>query len=442
MTGENLKNLFVLIFLIFNSFNAQTLLELNLEKSIELALKNNHDLNKSRIDYQIAEEQVAEAYGTSLFPKIDGSVNYINALKRGEIFFETPFFSGSFPAGTKHTLTAGISLEQPLFTGSMFLAVKIANTFADLSKAAEKYTEEEIIKQVTNIYYTSVLSKELIVFSEIQLKRAKENYENTLSMFNAGIVSEYDKIKANVQYQNMKPLLTQAKNQYQLALNNLKLITGIDTSNEIIVSDSLSYEEILIPDFEEAKNLLLQNNKMLEQAELNIQLNELSSSYEFTSYFPSLSAFGNWQMQAQENDKELSRWRFINSINVGLTLKVPIFSGFSRAAKVEQAELSVKKAEEDLSLIRKSLINNLENFILETEKIKEEIEAYKAAVDESERGYEIAKKMYNSGLGTQIELTDALVNVSNSNINLLQSISNYYTKVAEIEQLTATSLND
>ena len=58
-------------------------LRLDLTKSIELALEYNHDLKIVKLDKLKADEQVTEAWGSSVFPKISGFVNYNRAIKRG-----------------------------------------------------------------------------------------------------------------------------------------------------------------------------------------------------------------------------------------------------------------------------------------------------------------------------------------------------------------------
>ena len=60
-------------------------IKLNLEESIKIALENNSDLKQIKLDYDKAKEQVWEAYGTSVFPSIDGSVSYQRAIKQGVI---------------------------------------------------------------------------------------------------------------------------------------------------------------------------------------------------------------------------------------------------------------------------------------------------------------------------------------------------------------------
>jgi outer membrane protein TolC len=410
---------------------------------ILFALENNHDLKKAKLDFEKAEQQVREAYGTSLFPAIDGSVQYNRALKRPEFFIETPFFTGRFPSGTKNTLTSVVTAEQPLFTGAMFLAVNIAETFAEISKKTEQFSEADLIKQVKQAYYTCLLSERLIELSELQLERAEENMNEAKSMFDAGLVSEYDYIKAKVQYKNMLPTLTEAQIQKRLALNNLKILLGTELETEVVITDSLVYSKKSLPEYEIGLTNVLQRNKLLNQVELQTELQDLNASYQFTQHLPKLNAFANWQVQAQENDdRAFSDWRYINSVTVGVTLSVPIFRGWELDSKAEQAKIDYKKSLEDFLKTKKAVKNEYENSLLTIQKIEQQVNAYNDAVQEAQRGYEIASKRFETGLGSQIEVTNALVDFSQAKINYLQAVHDYYVEQANLDLLLGKSVDE
>ncbi len=447
MTGVNVKFLKIILIGIILSTNLfgqnGDSLKLDLEQAIVIALENNHDLKKAKLDFDKAEEQVREAYGTSLFPSIDGSMQYDRALKRPEFIIETPFFSGRFPAGTKNTLTASVRAEQPLFTGAMFLAVDIAETLANISQKAEEYSEAELIKNVKSTYYTYLLSQRLIELTQLQLRRAEENMKDSEKLYKAGLASEYDYTKSKVQYQNMLPAVSEAKNQEKLAMNNLKILLGLELDRNVTINDSLNYQHRNVPNLESGLKIVLQKNKLLKQMKLQTELQDLNTSYQFTQHLPKLNAFGNWQLQAQENDdRAFSDWRYINSVGVGISLSVPIFRGWELDSKVQQAEIDYQKSIEDYLKTKKAVKNEFENSVLTLEKYELQVNAYKGAVDEAERGFEIAKKRFNNGLGSQIEVTNSLVDYSQAKINYLQAVHDYFVELANIDLLLGKTADE
>jgi outer membrane protein len=260
-------------------------------------------------------------------------------------------------------------------------------------------------------------------------------------MLDAGLVAEYDYIRANVQYQNFLPTLTETVNQSKLSRNNLKLIMGIDLDTEIEILDSLSYFKIDKPEFKEGLEKVYSQNDRIIQMELNAELQDLNKSYQFSEHFPKITLNANFQTQSQEEDsRPVKDWRYYNALSVGMTLKVPIFKGFTIDSKVEQAELDYKIAVEGLAATKNSMRNQFENLLLAINKNEEQIEAYKSAVNESQRGYDISVKRFNSGLGTQLEVTDAQLNYTNSAINLLRSIHEYYVAHARLEHILGENI--
>jgi outer membrane protein TolC len=176
--------------------------------------------------------------------------------------------------------------------------------------------------------------------------------------------------------------------------------------------------------------------------ELQAKMQDLVKSYQFTEHLPKLSAFGNWQTQAQENARAFSDWRYFNSLSVGLTLKVPIFRGFALDSKVEQAELDWKKSVEGLASVKNSVRNQYENTVRRIEKDKEQIKAYLSAKVEAQKGYDISIKRFNTGLSTQLEVTDALVGLTGAELNLLTSIHDYYINLAQLDLLLGKDLKE
>ncbi len=347
-----------------------------------------------------------------------------------------PPFGGTFPQGTLNTMTLGATLEQPLFTGAIFLAVRIARTYADISAKIVDATRSELIVNVKQAYYSVLLSKEVLNLSKLNLTLAEDNLKNTKAMYDAGVVPEYDYIRAKVEVQNLVPELLQAENSLKLSYNLLKLVTGMELDRNIKINDSLMFKEIFADTVDE--NDLLTRNYSLKQMQLQIKLQDDAVSYEFTKHFPELYFVGNWGAIAQENDlRSFGSWRYNNSIYAGLNLKIPIFDGFQTTSKVEQARINLSKAEEDYSKSEELTKNQFQEVLLNIGQTREKIDSYKAGIDEAELGYEIANKRYKSGIGTQLENVDALVSLSRAKVNYYTAVYDYYLYHALLDQLLA-----
>ena len=434
------KIIFIMLAFYLPFLSAQDTLKLNLEKSIDLAIIKNHDLKIAKLEYERAEEQITEAFGLSVLPKIKGTVNYRRAIQRGEITLETPFFSGSFPQGTINTFTIGASLEQPLFTGAVFYATRISKVYAEISEKGYYSSQANLIKDVKRAYYAYLLAKEFKNLSLVTLKASEDNLKNSRALFEAGLAPEYDFIRSRVQVQNILPEVEQAKNSIKVAKNTLRYILGLDLEQPFNIEDSLVFTELTTDDYETSQRIMNNQNFTLQQLKLQIELRDKAVSYEFSKHFPELFLTGNWQTAAQENERDFSSWRYINSVYVGLNLKVPIFNGFQTTSKVQQAKIEMMKAEEEFSKTDQLFNNQLDNLLLRIEETKNKISAYDATINEAQLGYDISVKIYSNGLGTQLENIDALVALTRAKINYLDAIFTYYELHANLEALLASEV--
>ena len=434
------KIIFIMLAIYLPFLGAQDTLKLNLEKSIDLAITKNHDLKIAKLEYERADEQITEAFGLSVLPKIKGVVNYRRAIQRGEITLETPFFSGSFPQGTINTFTIGASLEQPLFTGALFYATKISKVYTEISEKGYYSSQANLIKDVKRAYYAYLLSKEFKNLSLVTLEAAEDNLKNSKALFEAGIAPEYDLIRSKVQVQNILPEVEQAKNSIKVAKNSLRYVLGLDLEQPFIVEDSLVFAELTTDDYETSSNIMNNQNFTLQQLKLQIELQDKAVSYEFSKHFPELFLTGNWQASAQENERAFNSWRYINSVYVGLNLKVPIFNGFQTTSKVQQAKIEMMKAEEEFVKTDQLFKNQLDNLLLRIEETKNKISAYAATINEAQLGYDISVKRYSNGLGTQLENIDVLVALTGAKINYLDAIFTYYELHANVEALLASEV--
>jgi outer membrane protein TolC len=434
----------LLAFIIFTlpTVFGQTELVLDLDKCIELALDRSHDLKLAELEKEKADEQISEAFGSSVLPDIKGTVDYRRALKLGEIIINIPgFFTGSFPQGTKNTLSVGVTLDQPLFTGAVFFATSIANVYAEIWHKSYYSTKAALIKDVKRAYYALLVSRQFLELSNITLKAAKDNFKDTEAMFKAGLAPEYDYIRANVQVQNILPELVRAENSIVLAENSLKLVIGLDLEQQIEIKDSLVFNKIDIESYENSTFILEEKNFTLQQLRLQIELMDKAASYEFSKHFPELYFFGSWVASAQEDDlRPFSDWRYVNSVYVGLNLKVPIFNGWQTTSKVDQAEIELLKAQEDYQRTDKFLKNQLEDILLKIEEKQFQVDAYSATIEQAQLGYDIALKRYSSGIGTQLENIDSLVELTRAKINYLNAVFDYYDLHARLEELLATKV--
>jgi len=232
----------------------------------------------------------------------------------------------------------------------------------------------------------------------------------------------------------------QAEDNYKLAIVGLKIAIGLNSDVEIKVLGKLKYDEnAQIPTLDQALTELLAHNSTLRKLYFQTQMTKTSVELAKAEFYPSLVAFGNYQYQAQANDFKFSDYYWVKTSMVGLQLQVPLFHGLSRMAKVQQAELSHRQVVEQQNAVSEAVKTQLHSVLYQMAQAQKRIEVQKKSIEQAELGYKIAQTRYKNGLGTQLEINDAEVALTQTRFNYAKAVYDFLVATVDYEQLVGKS---
>jgi outer membrane protein TolC len=436
--------LFTIIFNISAQTNTDSVITLNINQVIDLALKNNYDVKLARKDVERAESQIDEAY-SSVWPSINGTAEYNRNIKSPVLFLppNTPFNPSSSPQtislGADNSYNISASLNQTLFSLKVNTAISIANDYYNFYKYSEKSTEDEVIFRAKQAFYGALLARELIEVSRQSYEVAKVNFENVQSQYKQGVSSEYDFLRAEVQLANVNPVLIQAQNNYEMTKNSLKNLLAIDLNQKIEIVGDFTLEPVDPIMLKESEDLLLENNPTLTALGFQSSVLDKNIRLERAEYFPSLSAFASYIWQTQDNTFDFSNYFWANTITVGLRLSIPVFDGFRRNARIEQAIISKEQLDLTRSKAAEGLRIQLVQAQLKMQEAKERVLAQEKSLKQARRAVEIAQSRYKNGIGTQLEILDTQSSLTQTQTNYSQAIYDYLISKAQWENVVGSS---
>lgn len=413
---------------------------LTLDKAVSIALQKNYDIRIAQLGFEKAGEQVTEAY-SGAFPQLNFNSQYTRNLKIPVLFLppNTPFNPSpntlAFSIGAKNSYNVGVSLSQTIFDPRLGTAISIAKKYSEYSDLTVQSAEDDVIAQVKESFYNVLLSKKLVEVNQQGYDVAQANYENTGALYKQGVASEYDYLRAEVQLANVKPSLIESKNNLELAKNALKNLLALDLNMTIDVEGEFKVEEASPDLIKQSDNILNEKNPMLQQLSLQKLMLEENVSIQRAAYLPTLSAFGNYSWQAEDNTFKFSNYTWANVFTVGLQISVPIFQGFKRSARVEQAKIDVENLEvtkdKTEALLRISLLQSK----LKMDEALDRIQAQEKSVDQAERALDIAQTRYKQGVGTQLEILDTQNSLTLTRINYEKAVFDFLIAKTEWEKV-------
>lgn len=412
---------------------------LTIDKAIQIALLKNQELTSARLEVEKANAKVNEAIGTAL-PAFDLSSRYTRALKKPVFFL--PDFSDlnsgrtvPIRVGSDHAIEMALSARQVLFNAAVITGVGAARIYLEAARDLYRSKQAETVAKVRKAFYSVLLAKEVSLMMQSNLKNAEENLKNVQLMKQQGLVSEYDELRAVVGVENLKPAVIQAENNYALAIDGLRMAMGVGPTEEYLIQGMLDFTAVDHEILASAMETVLEQNSSLSALRHQVDVNKAIVNIERSNYLPTLAAFGNYQYQVAKNDLRISTRDFIGSSVVGLQLSINLFEGLQTNARVDQAKVDVRKAEEQLTSVENSLRTAVHSVLLQLEQSRRRIEAQEKTVEQAERGYTIATTRFTSGLGTQLEVNDAQLALTQAKVNRMQAIYDYLVASADLDQL-------
>ncbi len=442
--NQKLKALLILIFmtisaktLVYSQNDESDIIMLDINTAVELALEQNPLIRMSKLGIESAEAQYYETLG-SFWPNISASGMYNNNLRRPVIFMpdEPPFFGQVLEIGSEHSYNAGFSGSIPVFNHALISSLRANRIQQVLSEEELREAKIELRYNVMVAFYNALLARESLEIMKQRIENSKENYANIKSMHKQGLVSEFDKIRAEVQTENLRPSLIQAENAYKLSLNFLIILTGIDKDEAVELEGDLvnMAEEWMINfDIQQTERSLAGNSGLIQ---LDIQRNLINQQEKAVraANLPSVAAIGNYQFQSQANDLNFSDYDWVQTAAVGLQINIPIFDGFTTRNRARQLQIT----SEQLALQREYLEDNLSmqlSDIIRTISLAIEKAANaEKNVELAERAYKIALTRYDSGQGTLLEVNDSEIALSQAKFNYIQAIHEILNAKTEHEK--------
>ncbi len=412
-----------------------TPITLTLEKAVQLAMRQNTDLQTSRLDVVKADARVSEAWGYTM-PSVDLSGQYIRTLK-SPVFFISDSTGRPTPLriGAAHSANATLQVRQLLFNGTVFAGVGAAGTYSEVARDVFRGKKLETVMRVKKSFYGAVLAGEVRGMMRSNLSNAEGNLKNVNLLRGQGILSEYDELRATVGVENLRPMVIQAETNYTLALEGLKSVAGLSPSDRIQLEGTMRFEAVDDSLLARASSLILQNNPNYAALEGQILVNEAFVLAEKANYLPTVAAFGSYQYQAAKNSFNMSTEDFLASSQVGLSVSWSLFQGFQTNARVQQAQVEVLKSEEQKTNVGRNLKIGLMATVGSLQAARKRIEAQERTVEQAERGYKIVTARFLSNAATQLEVNDAQLALTQARVNRVQAIYDYLIAGAELDQL-------
>ena len=440
-----------------------TVVLLSLEEAVARAVGQSEEVRLARAAVDLADAQVTAARSAAL-PQLDATVAYTRTFESAfsgggavEIpdslrFEPDPTLPleervryleenadnaalgalgglfGNLPFGRPNAYTAALNGTQVLYSGGRVgAALKIARDYREAARLVYQEQVAEIELQVRSAYYMAALATELETISLAALEQAQSFLGQQQLRFDAGTASELEVLRADVSTENLRPQVVEARNAAELATLNLKRLIDLPLTQPVRLTTPLAapLPGETLP--REAEVAAATRRASILSAERLISIREQQVRIARGSFLPQIALSGTYGGQLfPQKPFDISGETWARDVSATIGVQIPIFSGFRRQAELAEARIGVTQARLEAAQLREAVQLETEQARGERERALASISARQRTVDQAQRVHDLTVLRYESGLATQLEVSEARLALLQARTNVAQAIADYY----------------
>lgn len=414
--------------------------EFSVQQAVEYAKQNSVQVKNALLDVQI-QDQTNRDVTAAAYPHINGSYSMVYNAKIPVTLVPAEFFGGTpgtyekFPFGIKWTATGGISLDQLLFDGQVFVGLQARKTVLGFSRKNVEVTEEMIKTNIYKIYYQLLAGNTQIGLLDANIVRLEKLLKDTREIYKNGFAEKLDIDKVSVQLANLQTEKLKVISQISNGYLGLKLLMGMPVKDSLRLTDTITYDQVResLPQISDFK---YSDRKEFQYSEIGIKLGQYNIRRYKLSRYPTLSLNAYYNENAQRNKFNFftnGDWFPVAAIS--FHLNVPIFNGFSTRAKIAKATLELRQSINQQEALKLSIDNDIEvaknNFSVAVSTL----DFQKKNMELAEQVYNQTRKKFDAGVGSNIEITAAQTDLKTAQTNYIGAL--YDAIIAKVDYLKA-----
>ncbi len=350
--------------------------------------------------------------------------------------------------------------------------IQLTKLDVEAARLDADFISNNISLEIAVGYLNVLLAEEQLEIVRKRLEQSQEQLRQTDQLIQAGSLPENERLNSLSQIALDQQSIIDAENQVRIAYLGIQQSMLIDPTDAFRVTkplvsipsgfdpDQLSLQEIYTSAYNTQANM--------KANELRMQSAEVGVDVAKASFYPRLTFGGgistNYSDVARqftvepaivEQNVTINGEPFVFGIesftqtaldypyadqlsdnlgqNIGATLSIPIYNGYSSKLGTERARLNVINQELQNREAEQTLLSNIQTAITNARASKRSLEASQAAQEAAQAAFQNAQKQFELGAINSLDFATARLNLDQAQISVLRDRYSYIFNIKQIE---------
>jgi outer membrane protein TolC len=381
----------------------------------------------------------APVNGTSTTGGAATAANNEDLVKQLSALFNTNDRSSNFIQNKSWNIT--IEARQALYAGGQIrAALQIAQLTNDSAYFSLRDTVDTIISTTRQQFYNVLLTRALILVQTESVRLLEQQLQDQQNRFEAGTVPRFNVLQAEVALANARPDLIRARNNYLLAqlqlarTLNLEAGPGTSPSFHCVGTLNAAIRKINLAD---AIALARARRPFLKVQRQAILIDVKNITVQMAGYKPRIDGHAGYEFRNRTNAEDLSD--VVNGWFFGFTGSWDIFDGFETYGLVKQARARVEQSKINYIDALHQVDLEVQTAYIALQQARETIASQQKNIEGAAEAVRLAQERLNAGAGTQLDVLNAQVQLTQARSTELTARADYNNALADFDRATATN---
>ena len=414
-----------LLFDLTRADSAQT--QLGVQQQEEFTNLQREQLNQDVGDLQQQEEQLQQLEQSG--QDVESQRQQLNLQRQGLDLQQQQLDNNST---TTDVLSGSLNLSYDIYTGGRRSAqIRAAERQIRFNELDVERISEDTRLNVANDYYDLQNTDAQVNIERAAIEDATQTLRDAQLLEQAGLGTRFDALQAEVELANANQNLLLALANQNTARRQLAETISVGANIGLTSADEIEEAGTWDLTLPETIVLAFQNRAELEQFLLQREINQEQREIALSEVRPQVSLFASYNVIEDLDDGDTG---FVDGYSAGASLQWRLFDGGAARARADQENTDAQIEEENFSNQRDQVRLEVEQAYFNLQANQENIRTSERAVELAEESLRLARLRFQAGVGTQTEVIDAQSALTEARGNFLNAIIDYNRSFNQLQR--------
>ncbi|PMB47152.1 transporter [Fischerella thermalis CCMEE 5205] len=421
---------------------------ITLEQAVELAQRNNTQLQIALLELERAKAALREAQA-ALFPTVDLSAG-ITRQQSAQSQLSSEIRQQQEEGLPPELRSQSTDEPSTSFSGQAQLIYNIYTSgrrSANIGAAEEQLRfqelnvanqSEEIRLNVAQNYYNLQEADENVRIRQSAVRNAEVTLRDAQALERAGVGTQFDVLRAQVTLANAQQQLSQALSQQRIARSQLATTLNIPDALSVNAADPVRLAGLWNLPLEDTIVLAYQNRPELQQQLAQRNISEQRRRLALADLGPQISLVASYNLLDQFDDSI----SVTDGYSLGVQATLNLYDGGAARARADQQRANIRIAETQFNDTRNQIRFQVEQAYSELRANLDRVNTANIALEQARESLRLARLRFQAGVGTQTDVIAAEDDLTEAEGNVVSAILSYNRALASLQRsVTARGLS-